>query len=169
MKGYYFVCTLYSHAFTQPKLFYLAVMNNADTIYEWSLTALLLLLSTTHIFSPFHFQHAAASATAWPAILIGFLPGRPTDWDGLPSRYLKCGKNWGVQGLAKRWSPGCVNAAGKARQKWEATAANKFTKPGHSLLAEPCRELGSFGTGCPRQILVIHLSLALWPCFKPKW
>ena len=23
-----------------------------------------------------------------------------------------------VQGLAKRWSPGCVNAAGKNRQKW---------------------------------------------------
>ena len=23
-----------------------------------------------------------------------------------------------VQGLAKRWSPGCVNAVGKARLKW---------------------------------------------------
>ena len=23
-----------------------------------------------------------------------------------------------VQGSAKRWAPGCVNAAGKARQKW---------------------------------------------------
>ena len=23
-----------------------------------------------------------------------------------------------LQGSAKRWSPGCVNAAGKARQKW---------------------------------------------------
>ena len=27
-----------------------------------------------------------------------------------------------VQGSAKRWSPGCVNAAGKARQKWQARA-----------------------------------------------
>ena len=25
---------------------------------------------------------------------------------------------FGVQGSAKRWFPGCVNAAGKARQKW---------------------------------------------------
>ena len=30
------------------------------------------------------------------------------------------GKNgsFHIQGPAKRWSPGCVNAAGKARQKW---------------------------------------------------
>ena len=34
-----------------------------------------------------------------------------------------------LQGSAKRWSPGCVNAAGKARQKWQATAATIFTKP----------------------------------------
>ena len=33
---------------------------------------------------------------------------------------------------------GCVNAAGKARQKWQATAEMKFTKPGARLLAEPC-------------------------------
>ena len=25
---------------------------------------------------------------------------------------------WNLQGSAKRWAPGCVNAAGKARQKW---------------------------------------------------
>ena len=43
-----------------------------------------------------------------------------------------------IQGSAKRWAPGCVNAAGKARQKWQATAATKFTKPGDSLLAVPC-------------------------------
>ena len=24
----------------------------------------------------------------------------------------------GVQGSAKKWHPGCVNAAGKARQRW---------------------------------------------------
>ena len=24
----------------------------------------------------------------------------------------------GLQGSAERWAPGCVNAAGKARQKW---------------------------------------------------
>ena len=29
---------------------------------------------------------------------------------------IKCRKC--VQGSAKRWSPGCVNAAGKLRQKW---------------------------------------------------
>ena len=23
-----------------------------------------------------------------------------------------------MQGLGKKWAPGCVNAAGKARQKW---------------------------------------------------
>ena len=43
-----------------------------------------------------------------------------------------------LQCLAKRWSPGCVNAAGKARQKWYARAVTTFTKPGNCLLAEPC-------------------------------
>ena len=42
-----------------------------------------------------------------------------------------------VQGSAKKWSPGCMNAAGKARQKWYAKAVTKFTKPGARLLAEP--------------------------------
>ena len=37
-----------------------------------------------------------------------------------------------IQGLAKRWSPGCVNSAGKARQKWQATAGTEFTNPGRS-------------------------------------
>ena len=31
-----------------------------------------------------------------------------------------------------------MNAAGKARQKWQARAITKFTKPGNRLLAEPC-------------------------------
>ena len=35
-----------------------------------------------------------------------------------------------LQDTAKRWSSGCVNAAGKARQKWWARAVTKFTKPG---------------------------------------
>ena len=39
-----------------------------------------------------------------------------------------------LQGLAKMWSPGCVNAAGKARQTWKATAATEFTKPPFSQL-----------------------------------
>ena len=43
-----------------------------------------------------------------------------------------------VRGSAERWSPGCVNAAGRARQKWQATAGTNFTKPGDRLLAEPC-------------------------------
>ena len=30
----------------------------------------------------------------------------------------KGGNVYTVQGSAKRWSPGCVNAASKARQKW---------------------------------------------------
>ena len=38
---------------------------------------------------------------------------------------------------AKRLWPGCMNAAGKLRQKWQATAGTKFTKPGWSLSAEP--------------------------------
>ena len=42
-----------------------------------------------------------------------------------------------LQGSAMRWSPGCVNAADKARQKWQAWAGTKFTKPGDRLLAEP--------------------------------
>ena len=33
-------------------------------------------------------------------------------------------------GPSKRWSPGCVNAACKARLKWKATAGTKFTKLG---------------------------------------
>ena len=40
-----------------------------------------------------------------------------------------------VQGSAERWSPGCVKAAGKARQEWQAGAVTKFTKPGDRLLA----------------------------------
>ena len=43
-----------------------------------------------------------------------------------------------IQGSSKRWSPGCVNAAGNARQKWKATAGTKITKPGDRLSAEPC-------------------------------
>ena len=43
-----------------------------------------------------------------------------------------------IQALAERWSPGCVNAECKARQKWKATAITKFTKPGDRLYAEPC-------------------------------
>ena len=43
-----------------------------------------------------------------------------------------------MQGSAKRWAPGCVNAAGKARRKWQATAATIFTKLGDRFLAEPC-------------------------------
>ena len=43
-----------------------------------------------------------------------------------------------IQGWAKRWSPSCVNAASKARQKWEKRAAIKLTKPGDRLLAESC-------------------------------
>ena len=36
-----------------------------------------------------------------------------------------------VQGPAKRWSPGCVNTAGKLRQKWYTTAVKKkFINPG---------------------------------------
>ena len=50
----------------------------------------------------------------------------------------------GIQGSAIRWSLGCMNAAGEARQKWQATAATKLTKPGDCLLAEPCT-LRNFG------------------------
>ena len=31
-----------------------------------------------------------------------------------------------IQDSAKRRAPGCVNAAGKARQKWKATAGTKL-------------------------------------------
>ena len=37
-------------------------------------------------------------------------------------------------------SPGCVNAAGKARQKRKARAVTNFTKPGDRLLAKPCNK-----------------------------
>ena len=47
-----------------------------------------------------------------------------------------------AQGSSERWSPVCVNAAGKARQKWYARAGTKFSKPGDHLLAEPCRYQG---------------------------
>ena len=42
------------------------------------------------------------------------------------------------QGSAKSHVSGCVNAAGKVRQKWQATAATKFTKPGNKTLVQPC-------------------------------
>ena len=42
------------------------------------------------------------------------------------------------KGSAKRWSPGCVNAACKVRQEWQVRAVTKFTKPGDCLLADPC-------------------------------
>ena len=45
-------------------------------------------------------------------------------------------QNVATQGSAKRWTPGCVNAAGKARQKWQARAGTKFTKPGDGLSSE---------------------------------
>ena len=40
--------------------------------------------------------------------------------------------------MAKRWAPGCVNATGKAMQKWKARAKTKFTKPEALLLSELC-------------------------------
>ena len=40
-----------------------------------------------------------------------------------------------VQRWAKVDAPGCVNAAGKVRQKWFATAGANFTKPVASTLA----------------------------------
>ena len=43
-----------------------------------------------------------------------------------------------VQGSTNRRAPGCVNAAGNLRQKWQARAGTKFTKPGARLLVEPC-------------------------------
>ena len=35
--------------------------------------------------------------------------------------------------------PGCKNVAGKFRQKSQAIAGTKFTKPGNGLIAKPCR------------------------------
>ena len=54
------------------------------------------------------------------------------------------------------WFPGGVNAVGKTHQKWYATTATKFTKPGDHLLAKFClistltSWLGEevFSTGC---------------------
>ena len=43
-----------------------------------------------------------------------------------------------VQGSAKEWAPGYVNAADKLRQNCYATAGTKFTKPGQILIAKPC-------------------------------
>ena len=45
-----------------------------------------------------------------------------------------------LKGSAKRWSLGCVNAAGRLIQKWLARAGTKFTKPDGSILAEPCSQ-----------------------------
>ena len=51
--------------------------------------------------------------------------------------------------MAKRLWPGCVNAAGKLRQKWKATAETKFSKPGQSLLVEPVQRLAKVNVpGC---------------------
>ena len=44
-----------------------------------------------------------------------------------------------LQSPAKKWSPGCVNAAGQARQKWYARAVTTFTKPASHLLAKLCK------------------------------
>ena len=41
-----------------------------------------------------------------------------------------------LQGSAKRCSPGCMNAAGRARKKWQAKAGTKLTKPLDRHLAE---------------------------------
>ena len=51
---------------------------------------------------------------------------------------LKAAEEFLVQGSAKKQSPGCMNAACKARQKSWATAGTKCTKPGDRLLTEPC-------------------------------
>ena len=50
-----------------------------------------------------------------------------------------------IQGSAKRWYLGCVNAAGKAGA--EARAIIKFTKPGERLLAGHCTEI-SYSSSC---------------------
>ena len=51
------------------------------------------------------------------------------------------GREGVLHGSAKMWTPGCVNAAGKPRQKWLAKAVTKFTKPGARLLSGPFRSL----------------------------
>ena len=43
-----------------------------------------------------------------------------------------------VQGSGERWTPGCVNATGKVRQKYTAIVGTKFNKPGTCLSAELC-------------------------------
>ena len=56
----------------------------------------------------------------------------PNNGQKIELRFLTT-RRYSVQGKAKRWSPGCVNAADQARQK--------FTKPGVHLLAKPCTSL----------------------------
>ena len=53
-----------------------------------------------------------------------------------------------VQGSTNRWAPGCVDAAGKLRQKWWARAGTKFTKPRARLLVEPCTDVSPVCPGC---------------------
>ena len=43
-----------------------------------------------------------------------------------------------IQGSSIRWAPGCENAAGTLRQKQQATAGTKLTKPWNGLIGEPC-------------------------------
>ena len=59
---------------------------------------------------------------------------RPAAQPGIPSPATA----FAVQGSSIRRAPGCENAAGKLRQKWQATAGTKFTKPGACLILEPC-------------------------------
>ena len=63
-----------------------------------------------------------------------------------------------LQGSTNRRAPGCVNAAGKLRQKWKARARTKFTKPGARLIVAPC-------TLPPSRNRIV--SPRLW-CFR-KW
>ena len=79
----------------------------------------------THI-SP-DFPHLVKNRTPPPPLLLSGRVSEVHEVVTLP-----------VQGLAKRRARGCVNAACKVRQKWQATAATKFTKPGRSLLAKSC-------------------------------
>ena len=44
-----------------------------------------------------------------------------------------------LHGSTIRPFQGCENAAGKLRQKWQATAGPKFTKAGNGLTVEPCK------------------------------
>ena len=80
-------------------------------------------------------------------------------------------KNIDIDGSPRLYRfPGCVNGAGKDRQKWYETSRTKFTKPGacsESLIfTDWCAQIRKLTKSASHVAVVYHMAYTLPHCFQ---